>query len=204
MNITADQIKAIQAYVDCSVDGLIDFETTKALNLSTTGFSFQLNGILRANLLLTPEINLYLTQIDSAFDNHSITESLTVYRVCNYQEMIRYLTNDKYFDFGYMSTSKVAETTQQFYQGPNLGYLPAFIKFEIPPTSKVLDLENINGYDNTTYEGEVLIKRKSQFDVICNEEVETTDNLLEIIGRQTQVDFKTMRFLELKFIKYFG
>lgn len=114
--------------------------------------------------------------------------------------MLRFLTDKSYIDYGYMSTSKEMETTQGFYQGINFGYSPALLRIKIPKESRVLDLDKINGFENTTYESEILIKRKARFEVISNELI--TDNLENLMGKLVSQDFDNLRVLGLTFVGY--
>jgi hypothetical protein len=168
--------------------------------LSTTGFTFQLNSILRANLALG-NIDPYLRELDSAFNGNTTTEPLIVYRAFNYQEMLRYISDDRYVDLGYISTSKNIDSTHSFYQKPTLGYVPAFITITIPVGSNVLEVDEIIGFDNTTYESEILIKRKSIFNIITNELL-PTKGLENSIGKETVEDFNVIRVLTMEFVNY--
>ncbi|MEW5677555.1 ADP-ribosyltransferase [Flavobacterium enshiense] len=198
ININPEQIIAIKVYVNSSTDSFTEEEKIEAFDLSTNGFTFQLNAILRANLNLSSKVNKYLSTLDSAFSNQQTTVQQTVYRGCNYQEMLRYLMNGHYLDLGYMSTSKSADSTEKFFQTQNIGYKPAFLKIHIPSQSNVLDLEMINDFDNSTYEDEILFKRKSLFEVIENRTV-GLNYLLEEFDFKLNQDYDEIQFLELRY-----
>src|SRR5579862_5858667 len=160
MPLTDNQKLFLQSYVNCSVDNLNPDQTFTTINLiATTGFTFQLNASLRANLQMSGNVIRFLEELDGAFNECETDQDLIVYRVCNYREMLRYLNQNTYLDLGYMSTSKSVGVTERFYQDPSFGYEPAFIKINISAGKKVLELGDIENFDNDTYEDEVLIKR---------------------------------------------
>lgn len=195
IELSDEQKNSVEAYVRSNTENI------DSINLPVRGFTFQLNTLLRANLDLGNQMNQFINSLDSAFANSSIQENITVYRVCNYLEMIRYIQGTNFVDFGYMSTARGIGTTHRFYQQPAYGYYPAFITINIPANSNVLDLDRIAGFDNTTYESEILIKRKSLFEITTNQIV-ATETLLETIGMEAQCDFQEIRVLEMNFIRY--
>ena len=200
IKLTQNQRKKIGAYVYSNQDLLPQKKVLKTFELNTTPFTIQLNSILRANLA-TVNIEKFLNDFDNAFNQYQTTEPITVYRVFNYQEMLRYLMNNSYLDLGYMSTSKDIENTQRFYEKPKVGYFPAFLTINIPVGTNILVLDNIYNFDNVTYENEILIKRKACFDVIIDKEIES-NGLEEIIGKININFFQTIRVLELNFVRY--
>ncbi len=200
INLNPNQNQAVQSYVRSSPSFLTRSNENEVFELSTIGFTYQLNSILRANLEFR-NIGPYLRELDSAFNENITTEPITVYRACNYQEMLRYISTHSYVDLGYMSTSKNIESTHGFLQQPMLGSFPAFITITIPAGSNVLEVDEIIDFDNTTYENEVLIKRKSRFNIIQNELV-TTNGLEDLIGRENVENFDTIRVLNMEFAGY--
>lgn len=201
IQLNENQSKAIKTYVHSSNDDSFALASTN-ISLNQSEFTFQLNGVLRANLGLGIETNNYLKILDSAFQNHTIDNDLTVYRAFNYLEMIRYINNGNYLDLGYMSTSKSTFSIQSFFETPTFGYAPAFLKIFIPAGSSVLDLNIIEGFDNNTYEDEVLLRRKSFFEILSLDEV-TTVSLENQIGKEIQTDFPNIFSLSLRFLRYF-
>lgn len=200
ININPEQITAIKAYVSSSTDSFIEEEKIETFDLPSNSFTFQLNAILRANLNLSPKVNKYLSTLDSAFLNQQTGDEQTVYRGCNYQEMLRYLMNGHYLDLGYMSSSKSTDGTERFFETQKIGYKPAFLKIHIPPQSNVLDLEMINDFDNSTYEGEILFKRKSYFEVIEDRTV-GLNYLLDEFDFDLNIDCDEIQFLELRYLR---
>lgn len=200
ITLNQNQNQAVQSYVKSNPSFLTRNVENDMFELSTTGFTFQLNAILRANLTLG-NLNPYLEELDGAFNRNITTELIIVYRAFNYLEMLRYISNDTYIDLGYMSTSKNIDSIHRFFQSPTLGYLPAFITISIPKESNVLEVDEIIDFDNTTYESEVLIKRKSMFKII-SDEVKSTKGMEDSIGVDTVADFDQIRILTMDFIKY--
>lgn len=201
IELTTSQLRAIKSYVLSSTEHLIVEEKILNLEVSTIAFTFQLNGILRANLQLAKNTQVFIDQLDSSFNHHHISEKKIVYRVCNYQEMLKTLTECKYLDYGYMSSSENINDTQKFYQNPTFGYLPALLTIHIPQGAEVLDLNNIKDFDNNTYEHEILFKRNSLFNVVKNQLVATA-TLEEIVGKETKSSFESIRVIELNFERY--
>lgn len=195
------QRKAVEAYVISSNDIFSEITDTNSIALSKEGFTFQLNSLLRAGLAGNKSTMSYCEYLDDAFNGHNLTEGITVFRACNYQEMLRYIQNNRYFDPGYMSTSKSTSSVQRFFETPKLGYYPAFLTIEIPSGSNVLDLNNIQQFDNNTYEDEVLLKRKSLFKIVTNKKIPTQE-LEDKIGREIQNNFESIFSLSLQLEKY--
>jgi len=201
IELQPSQLRAIKSYVQSSSEILSKEEKIEEIEVSTQGFTFQLNGILRANLKLVKNSNTLVECLDTCFAENRTDKDLLVYRVCNYREMLKTLREDKYIDYGYMSTSKNIGDTQKFYQDPYFEYEPAFLTISIPKGSEVLDVDNIIDFDNNTYEGEILFKRKSLFTVKINTELPTA-TLGEIMGRETILKFNFLRVIELSFDRY--
>lgn len=199
--LNQSQNHAVQAYVNSNPTIFEQPIDNEIFRIGAVGFTFSLNSILRANIPLL-NINPYLMELDSAFVEHRIEQPLTVYRVCNYLEMIRYIRGDSYVDLGYMSTSMNSEVTHRFFSPVSIGCFPAFITIRIPEGSNVLPLNGIVDFDNTTYEDEVLIKRNSIFTITRNELVRTT-GLDNLIGRENVEAFTEIRLMELGFTRYF-
>lgn len=199
--LTENQRKAVEAYVISSNDIFSEITGTNGIALSQEGFTFQLNSLLRAGIAVNNRTMNYCEYLDSAFNSFGLTEDITVFRACNYQEMLRYIQSNKYFDPGYMSTSKSTSSVHRFFETPKLGYYPAFLTIKIPSGSNVLDLNNIQQFENNTYEDEVLLKRKSLFQIISTNEM-TTQELEDKIGREIQDHFKSIFSLSLQFERY--
>ena len=195
------QLRAIKSYVLSSQDHLLPDESMANIEVSTTGLTFSLNGILRAQLQLTNNSKALVDRIDECFTDHKIGEEQIVYRVCNYREMMKTLRDNNYIDYGYMSTSKNIDDTQRFYQNASFVYQPAFITITIPFDSEVIDLECIDGFENDTYEGEILFKREALFTVLTDIELPTR-GLEDIMGREMTTLHDTLRVLELQFVRY--
>lgn len=194
------QIQLVKAYVSSSQNELTENLRLASFELSTNHFTYQLNSILRASLE-TENIENLLTELDNAFTNYQTEEEFTVYRVCNYKEMLRYLESDRYFDLGYMSTSTNIENTQAFYQNLSYGYFPALLRINIPIGTNVLLLDNIDNFENNTYESEVLIKRKAIFDVVSNTRIETRD-YEDWISRENIEEHQFINYIEMNFNRY--
>lgn len=201
IQLQEEENKAVKAYVHSSIEEFSEVSNIENITLGHSAFTFQLNAALRANLQLNNETNNYITQLDNAFQNHQIVDDIIVYRACNYLEMFRYIRGTDYIDLGYMSTSKLISSIHSFFEKPAIGYYPAFLTITIPRGSNALDLDKINDFDNTTYENEVLLKRKSCFEILIHKQVSTA-TLQDCIGVETQQDFETIYVLELRFIKY--
>lgn len=201
IKLQPSQLRAIKSYVQSSPEMLSLEEKIEEIQASTQGFTFQLNGILRANLQLVKNSKALVERLDTCFAENRIKKDLVVYRVCNYREMLKTLRGNKYVDNGYMSTSKNITDTQKFYQNPSYEYEPAFLTISIPEGSEVLDLEDIKGFDNDTSEGEILFRRKSLFTVKINAELPTADQY-EIMGRENISKFELYRVIELAFDRY--
>jgi hypothetical protein len=200
INLSPAQIQKVQAYVHSTQDNLPTNERLSNEEIGSVGFTFQLNSILRAGNS-TPNIERFLMDLDSAFNELQTTKTLTVFRVCNYLEMLPNINNRTYSNLGYTSTSLDTEVTQQFYEASRVGYFPAFLTINIPVDSNVLLLNKINNFDNTTYEDEVLFKRDANFNININQEIETT-GLEDTIGRINIEAFQIIRILEVNFIGY--
>lgn len=201
IELQPSQLRAVKSYVQSSPEMLSIEEKIEEIQASAQGFTFQLNGILRANLQLVKNSKTLVECLDTCFAGNRINTDLIVYRVCNYREMLKTLRGDNYIDIGYMSTSKNISDTQKFYQNPSFDYEPAFLTINIPAGSEVLNVDDIKDFDNSTYEGEILFRRKSLFTVKINTELPTADQS-EIMGRQTILKFKSFRVIELKFDRY--
>lgn len=201
IELQPSQLRAIKSYVQSSSEILSIEEKIEEIELSTQGFTFQLNGILRANLQLVKNSKTLVECLDTCFAENRINQDLVVYRVCNYREMLKTFRDGRYIDYGYMSTSKNISDTQKFYQDPSFDYEPAFLTISIPTGSEVLDVDIIKDFDNNTYEGEILFKRQSLFSVNINTELPTTD-LSEIMGRENILKFNSLRIIELNFERY--
>lgn len=201
IQLQEEENKAVKAYAHSSIEEFSEISNIENITLAPTGFTFQLNAALRANLQLSNETIGYITQLDHAFQNHQIAEDIIVYRACNYLEMFRYINGTSYIDLGYMSTSKLTSSIYNFFEKPKIGYQPAFLTIIIPAGSNVLDLDKINDFDNTTYENEILLKRKSVFDILFHTKV-STETLQDVIGIEVQQDFDALYVLELRFRNY--
>jgi hypothetical protein len=200
INLSPAQVQKIAAYVHSTQDNLPANERLSNEEIGTVGFTFQLNSLLRTGNT-TPNIERFLVDLDSAFNGFQTTETITVYRACNYLEMLPNLINNTFINLGYTSTSLDPEVTQQFYEAPRVGYFPAFLTINIPIGSNVLLLDNINNFVNNTYEEEVLFKRNAEFRININHEIATT-GLENTIGKINVEAFQTIRILEINFIGY--
>jgi hypothetical protein len=199
INLAPIQKSTVQSYVNSSPN---PFTVTniESINLSVQGFTFQFNGALRANLEID-NMSSFIRELDNAFIQSQLLHPITVYRVCNYQEMLWTLNNNKYIDYGYMSTSKSSVTVQRFFEDPKYGYFPALLTIKIPKGANVIEIDKIIDFENTTYEDEVLIKRRAKFDVISNEDI-PTKNLEKRIGKSMVEKYESIRILEMNFIEY--
>jgi hypothetical protein len=196
-----NQKSAIETYVHSSIEEFSKLSKIDHIVLDKTGFTFQINGVLRAGLSLAKESEDFCLLLDSAFGDYTTTEDIIVFRASNYKEMLRYIEGDRYFDLGYMSTSKSTESIQRFFENPKIGYSPVFLKITIPSGSNVLDLNSIVDFNNTTYEQEILIKRNSIFKIISLKEIESNE-IQEYIGLEVCETLKKITTMELIFVKY--
>jgi len=195
--ISDAQIRKVEAYINNSQDALTASERVDNLHVPAMHFTVEINNLLRANITPTNAIP-FLQELDAAFVDKTNTDQ-TVYRCFNYLEMVRYINDGTYIDFGYMSTSRKKETAITFAYKPQLGYSPAFLKIKIPAGSNVLDLNLIEGLDNTTYEQEVLIKRGSKFKITNNELME--DRFQKYLFRSSPY-LEKVQMIELDFEGY--
>ena len=201
IRLQINQKSAVEAYLLSSIEEFSKLSKNEHIILNKSGFSFQLNGALRAGLLLNQGSNEFCKMLDSAFNSYTTSENITVYRVCNYKEMLRYIENNKYFDLGYMSTSKSTQPILRFFENPKIGYSPAFLTISIPAGSNILILDYIEDLDNTTYEEEILIKRNSMFEIISRDEIESKE-IEEHIGAEICDMYNKITRIELKFLTY--
>jgi hypothetical protein len=196
------QKSAIETYVHSSVEEFTLLSKVDQIGLDNTAFTFQLNSALRAGIALNKETNNFCNLLDSSFNNDYVTtEDFIVYRAFNYKEMLRYIQGGTYIDLGYMSTSKSTQPVQSFFESPKIGYFPAFLKITIPASSIVLDLDNIEGFDNTTYEEEILIRRNSLFEIVSCEEVNSRE-FIKQIGLEVSEIYERIMVIELRFLNY--
>jgi hypothetical protein len=200
INLSPAQVQKIAAYVHSMQDNLPLNERLSNEEIGTVGFTFQLNTILRAGIS-TPSIERFLVDLDSAFNVFQTTETITVYRACNYLEMLPNLISNTFINLGYTSTSLDPEITQKYYEAPKENYFPAFLTINIPIGSNILILDNINNFVNNTYEEEVLFKRNAKFNININQEI-STRGIENTIGKLNVEAFTTIQILEMKFIEY--
>jgi hypothetical protein len=191
--------KIAQAYIYNSDCGLYQQELKEAFSVRHTEFATQLNRILRAELD-TEILKDYLTDFDKLFESNGIEETLIVYRACNYLDMLPRLIDKKYSDLGYMSTSKELTCIHQFYSTCSNGYMPACLFITLPKGAKILKMDDINHIHNNTYEREVLIRRKSVFNIESNDEVST--GLRNYMGEASN-GCLAIRLVKMKFEGYF-
>lgn len=200
INITASQKRKLGTYVNNSQNSLPENEKLLTFEVKTDPFTFQLNSILRAKLE-TENLGEFLADLDDTFNQYKTPNAITVYRAFNYQEMLRNLYNNIYIEFGYMSTSENIATIGRFFENRLLGYFPAFLTINIPKDTNILVLDNINDFENTAYEKEILIKRKAKFVVLTNVEIES-QSLDNSISKYHLLNIPKIRKLELNFVEY--
>ncbi len=200
MELDHRQLSTIIAYATNSSDLLPTDLSAQCLNLNSTAFVFQLNNVLRGQVDIMGVEN-YCSVLDSCFEQNGSLKPSYVYRVCNYKEMLRYLTDTNYVDFGYISTSTNIEKAYGFFELPKAGYEPALLKIKLSQNTSTLVFDETIGTSNGNYESEVLIKRRSWFSVNMAGKMSKT-RLFELVENPGIFIPEYSHYIEMDFISH--